>query len=109
MNVIKWLHENGADLEKKDNDGYTALCMASQEGHLDVVKWLIQKGASVNTTNNEGTTPLIFASGKGHVNVIKLLHENGADLQKKNNLLYCTYTSYDCCHKRTSKCIKVVA
>ena len=35
-------------------DGYSPLCVASQEGHTDVVDILLRKGADVNqTTTNE--------------------------------------------------------
>jgi ankyrin repeat protein len=38
--VVKQLLENGADVEVKDSDGWTALHRAASEGHEEVIKLL---------------------------------------------------------------------
>ena len=55
LDVTKYLISQGAEVNKGDNDGRTALpCSASQEGHLDVTKYLISQGAEVNKGDNDG-------------------------------------------------------
>jgi ankyrin repeat protein len=79
------LLENGADVNAKNNDGYTALMTASREGHKEIVELLIKNGADVNVKNNDGGTALMYASSKGHKEIVELLIKNGADVNAKNN------------------------
>ena len=46
--TVKLLIEAGADINAKNNDGYTALMLASWNGHKDVVKLLIEAEVDVN-------------------------------------------------------------
>lgn len=39
---------NGVDVNQTDDEGYSALQAAAENGYLDVVKLLIAKGANVN-------------------------------------------------------------
>ena len=52
LDVTKYLISEGAEVNRGDNDGWTALHLAAQEGHLDVTKYLISQGAEVNKGNN---------------------------------------------------------
>lgn len=45
----------------KDSNGWTALILATYNGHLDVVKYLISHGADPYCVNNNGTTLLMYA------------------------------------------------
>eukprot|EP00919_Chromeraceae_sp_WS-2016_P032722 GHVR01077237.1.p1 GENE.GHVR01077237.1~~GHVR01077237.1.p1 ORF type:complete len:116 (+),score=14.66 GHVR01077237.1:649-996(+) len=84
VNVMEWLHENGVDLDDKDNDGDTALSIASNFGRLDAVKWLHDKGASLDTQNEIGRTPLMIACSLGNIKIMNLLHESALEI--KNNV-----------------------
>ena len=44
MIIIKYLVEHGTDINKEDNDGFTPLYNACEEGHEDVVKYLVEHG-----------------------------------------------------------------
>ena len=57
-NETNKLIEEGADVNAKDDEGWTALGFASSFGHTDVVELLIAKGADVNDTDNYGITAL---------------------------------------------------
>jgi ankyrin repeat protein len=55
------------------NDGWTPLHLASQEGHVKMAEILIQMGADVCSLTKNGWTPLHSASQEGHVKIAELL------------------------------------
>jgi hypothetical protein len=77
---VTLLLENGADVNTKDNDGWTPLMHAAEKGHKEVVELLIEKGADVNTKDNDGWTPLMYASKNNDLEIIRLLLEKGANV-----------------------------
>ncbi len=69
------------NLDAKNENGQTALIIASEKGYVNVLKKLIKlKAASLNYFDKSGNTALMTASSKGHENIVKLLCENGADV-----------------------------
>jgi len=62
LEVVKYLVENGADLNRGENvgRGATALMFASQEGHIEVVKYLATK-SDINIKDYDGKTALDYA------------------------------------------------
>ena len=71
------LIDNKADLNKKDNDGFTALMVASLSGNQEIVDMLIKSSAAVNTKSKQGNTPLTIADIKGHGNVADKIKKAG--------------------------------
>ena len=77
--------DKGADLNAKDESGYTPLYGAVEKGHKEVVELLIAAGADVNVKDGEwGETPLHLAADKGHKEVAELLITAGADVNAKD-------------------------
>jgi ankyrin repeat protein len=54
----------GADINKADETGETALHGASRIGWTDVVRHLVERGSNLDALDNENRTPLDYASGK---------------------------------------------
>ena len=79
LNVVQFLVEQGADMEKVDNNGATALMNAAAGGD-GVVRYLVEQGADKEKIDNEGWTPLIYAAQDGHVMVMQYLIEQGKKL-----------------------------
>jgi len=62
---VKQLLKQGADVNAKDKDGWTALIEAAAKGHTDTVKALIDAGADVNAKDKYGETALMNAATGG--------------------------------------------
>jgi len=72
---VKQLLEKGADVNARDEDGWTALIKASYNGYEGIAELLIEYGADVNAQNKYGDTALIYACWNGHKEVAELLLE----------------------------------
>jgi len=73
VDVVKLLLKAGADVDAKDNYGWTALKCASNNGHIEVVELLLEARADVYAKDNYGWAALMWASTNGRVDVVKLL------------------------------------
>ena len=81
--AVKKLLKEGADVNAKNSDGYTALILASSNGRTEIVAMLLDAGANVNArtnTNYWGSTALIRASENKHTEIVSMLLDNGADV-----------------------------
>ncbi|EFJ19912.1 hypothetical protein SELMODRAFT_444080 [Selaginella moellendorffii] len=67
-----------------NEQGCTALHMASANGHLSIVKYLIERGENVNACNAENNTPLHWAALNGQVQVVEELIASGASASALN-------------------------
>jgi hypothetical protein len=88
---VEKLLDVGADVNAADNDGWTALTLASRWGHTAVVAALLDADADVNRPNVDayyGDTALILASWRGHTAVVRLLLAAGAEVDKPGKFGY---------------------
>lgn len=82
--MVKEALDAGADMNAKDEDGWTAIAIASQVGSIEIVAKLLEKGADVNTKTNDDNTALISASYKGYKDIVEKLLKAGAEVNAKN-------------------------
>lgn len=86
--VIKIIVEAGANLEEKDEHGWTALHWASKTFEAfksDIIlEFLIKSGADLEAKNNLGETPLQVACVFSETETIKILLEAGANIEARN-------------------------
>jgi ankyrin repeat protein len=75
---VRSLLDAGAEVNATDDDGFTALLLASTWGHPEVVHLLIKAGADVNAQDKDGATELMHASQAGHTEIVELLKRAGA-------------------------------
>ena len=59
---VKALVEQGANVDAKDELGWTPLYWAACLGRTEVAKFLVANGASVQVVANDGVTPLLQAA-----------------------------------------------
>ncbi len=86
IEIIKFLIDNGADVNQANNGGYTPLEMAALAGNLEAVKLLVDKVSDINQEDLVfGWTPLTAAINYGlNLELIKLLIQKGADVNYAN-------------------------
>jgi Ankyrin repeat. len=78
------LLRRGADLNRVDPNGETALTLAIGRGHLETVARLILLGADVNQPDGQGRMPLDLALAQAgerrddRTKIVELLQRNGA-------------------------------
>jgi len=78
------LLNSGADPDVEGPGGITALCLASQQGHISVAQDLLKRHCDVNKAvdidNNQGVTALHLAARNGHENIVNVLIAAGANI-----------------------------
>jgi ankyrin repeat protein len=95
VELVRFLLDEGADIEAANGGGFTPLHLAAHGGHRDVVTLLLEKGADINAVNQQmNMTVLDFAFlaeiQAGKLDVAPFLIEKGAefDVNKKNRFGY---------------------
>ncbi|XP_008481817.1 ankyrin-3-like isoform X1 [Diaphorina citri] len=71
--MVRYLVENGANVNATTNLGYTPLHQASQQGRVLIIDLLLGAGAQPNATTNHGQTALNIAQKLGYISVIETL------------------------------------
>ena len=87
------------DKNYKDENGFTALHYACDEGNLKIVEVLIEAKYDPNIKNNYKQTPLHLSANRGYFDISKKLIESGAilntyDSEKNSPLHYVCKNNY---------------
>ena len=85
--LLKWLIDNGANINHQDRNGFSALHFAVKEQHFDTAEILIKNKADLELKDSNGNTPLMVAifNSKGDYKIVTLFIESGANLDNVNN------------------------
>ncbi|WP_339045609.1 ankyrin repeat domain-containing protein [Candidatus Mesenet endosymbiont of Agriotes lineatus] len=70
IEVAKILYGSGANIDKQDKKGNTALIIATKNNHTPLVRFLLQRGADYNRTNYAGQTFNAFAATEEMKNIV---------------------------------------
>jgi ankyrin repeat protein len=62
-----------SDMNSTDDDGWTALMYAANDGHMEVVSFLLEKGVDVNVTTHSGLKASQLAYFNSHYEISQLL------------------------------------
>lgn len=70
----------GADIEARDNEGYSVLHTATKHAQIPLIKLVLNNGADMESKNDAGWTPLMTACCRKFVEGIAYLLDRGADV-----------------------------
>ena len=73
------------NIDHTNEEGMTALMLASERGHEDIVHSLLSAGANVNIQDNKGWTALMIASMHNHISIIHMLLQANANPHLKTS------------------------
>ncbi|HUT54949.1 MAG TPA: ankyrin repeat domain-containing protein [bacterium] len=83
--MVKFLLNNGAEVDARSEGGSTPLVEAVARNSVEIAGYLVDHGADVNSKDNDGKTPLHWAAERGHVDAVKFLIAKGADVNAAMN------------------------
>jgi ankyrin repeat protein len=75
---VRILLENAAEVNVRDEDGWTALMGVAFYGDLPLAQLLLQHRAEVNVRDKAGRTPLNLAVQTGKTDIANLFRKAGA-------------------------------
>ncbi|XP_010211776.1 PREDICTED: protein phosphatase 1 regulatory subunit 12B [Tinamus guttatus] len=79
--MVKFLVENGANVNQQDNEGWTPLHAVASCGYLNIAEYLISHGANVAAVNSEGEVPSDIAEEAAMKDLLlEQVKKQGADL-----------------------------
>jgi ankyrin repeat protein len=76
LDVVRYLLDEGADVNAREKFGNTALAEATYYGHIPIIKELLFRGADINAIG-EGGTALDIAVSRNNSAVADLLRHHG--------------------------------
>lgn len=63
----------GADINRQDNDGLSALSWACTRGRVQAVQCLLDRGAEINQADLSGKIPLDLAASQGNPSAVQVI------------------------------------
>jgi len=81
--IMEMLLSQGADVNTKNNNGDSALTMASRGTNDKTVVSLLEHGALIDSRNNKESTPLTEAVLHGRNEIAKILMKRGANMNSR--------------------------
>ena len=99
---LRALLDRGADVDARNDDGWTALMYAAYKGHTACLTLLLNNRADVNLQRNGGWTALMSTAWNGHDACMKMLLDRGADVNVADNdgrtaLMWAACYGHDAC------------
>ncbi|TET37514.1 MAG: hypothetical protein E3J72_05615 [Planctomycetota bacterium] len=82
---VKEFLAGGIDVNIADENGFSALHLATAVNNMEIAEFLLEKGANVSATMKEGGTPLHVAAIIGAKDIAELLLAKGAKINARCN------------------------
>lgn len=84
VSLLKFLLENGSDVNVCNWENSTPLHLACKQGRKDCVLILLERHARIDQSNKKGDTPLHEAVRSGHCDIVQSLLSRNADMNLFN-------------------------
>jgi thiamine monophosphate kinase len=81
--LMRLFAARGADINKLNANGESAIALAAWRGNLEAVKWLLDRGARINAPSRQWSA-LHYAVFAGHAEVADFLIAQGADINAQS-------------------------
>lgn len=82
--VVRFILQNGAQVDVNDAKGKTALFYAVEQKDLPAIDLLLTAGANINHKNNAGETAIFLPAKEGNIEMVKALLQKGASAKIAN-------------------------
>jgi len=82
---VKTAVENGANINKFNENGSNALFVSIYEKSFLIFDYLLQKGININYENEEGNTAIFYSVNHSNMKMTKILIDKGMNINKINN------------------------
>lgn len=84
--ILDWLVQRGADIDRRGQGNITPLIAAIHRGSEPLVRRLLESGADPNASTivDDDITPLMAAAQGGHRGIAALLLAHGADVRRRS-------------------------
>lgn len=79
LEKVKMLLQQGVECNAADEEGRTALMLASFNGHSEIILMLMKEGAVIDQRDYMDRTALIYGATGAFPETVRILLENGAD------------------------------
>jgi hypothetical protein len=83
LDLMRLFISRGADINRMNGNGETAIAHAAWRGHLHAVQWLLERGARINAPRRQWSA-LHYAAFAGNDAVADYLIEQGADINAQS-------------------------
>jgi ankyrin repeat protein len=87
MTDIESLLKNGADVNTKDEKGFSLLMCCSKNNDKNSINTLLSYGVNMNAKDTKGNTALNYAVATNNLNIVKMLVDNGALINDSSYML----------------------
>ncbi len=90
FDIAEWEEKlkNGADINKPDAEGWTALYYAIWAGSIRGIKFCVKHGADVNLGDDSGKTPLSYAvKYNAEDKIFEMLLASGANIENEDEVV----------------------
>lgn len=82
--AVQEMLAQGVNIESRDENGRSALLLATHHNAVDVARVLIDAGANVNAMDNITDSPYLYAGAEGRLEILRMTLTHGADLTSVN-------------------------
>lgn len=79
IDIVRELLNSGVDINAQDEQGRTAVMIATYANDAEMVKVLIDEGADVDIQDDMLNNPFLYAGAEGYMDILKLMIAAGAD------------------------------